>query len=79
MQEIKIMSIAKDIFTTEEVDFMAERGIRIKGSSELTDEILLQIEDEIGDILCLEGFDSDYSPYPLAILCESIIDKTVEL
>ena len=73
------MFIAKDIFTTEEIAFMAKRGLDIKESSKLTDEALLLIEDEIGEILCLEGFDSDYNPYPLAILCESIIDKTVEL
>ena len=41
----------------------------------LTDDDWGEIEDIVADALQINGFDEDYKPTSIGIMCESILDK----
>lgn len=62
------------IFTSEEILFMKDIGLEIN-FSEPSDDDWVRVEEVIGDKLVLSGFDENYEPNDVGIMCENIIDK----
>lgn len=62
------------IFTSEEISLMKDMGLKINFSEPTADDWVL-IEEAVGDKLVISGFDENYEPNDIGIICENIIDK----
>lgn len=62
------------MLTNNEKAFIASLGLKLDFDN-LTDDDLGEIEDIVADALQINGFDDDYNPTSIGVMCESILDK----
>ena len=62
------------MFTEEEIQFMHDLGLHYD-FAELSDDEWIHIEETVGDRLQYDGFDADYNPTQIGLICESILGK----
>jgi len=67
------------IFSEKQLEFLESIDIFIESNNEISDDEIFLIEDEVSDLLQRKGFDSDYQPTELGLMCESILDVIGEL
>jgi len=61
------------MLTNNEKAFIASLGLKLDFDN-LTDD-WGEIEDIVADALQINGFDDDYNPTSIGVMCESILDK----
>lgn len=64
------------MFSKEQINLMKEIGINANFDNPSDDE-WIEIEDKVGDWLCLQCLDEDYYPNEQGIICESILDLVI--
>ena len=64
------------MFTEQEIEFMKSLGLEcdFNNLSE-EDDYWIDIEDTVVDRLQYDGFDKDYKPTSIGLMCEAILDK----
>ena len=62
------------MFTKNQIDFMRNRGFDIDFNNKLSDDDYIKIEKKASHLLQTEGFDENYEPTQIGIICEEIID-----
>lgn len=62
------------MLTNNEKAFIASLGLKLDFDN-LTDDDWGEIEDIVADALQINGFDDDYNPTSIGVMCESILDK----
>ena len=64
------------MFTEQEIEFMKSLGLEcyFNNLSE-EDDYWIDIEDTVADRLQYDGFDKDYKPTSIGLMCEAILDK----
>ena len=62
------------MLTNNEKAFIASLGLKLDFDN-LTDDDWGEIEEIVADALQINGFDEDYNPTSLGVMCESILDK----
>ncbi len=60
-------------FNETEKNLLKELGIKVKLF--YTDDEIIDMDDKVGNKLVDSGFDIDYEPNELGLLCEGILDK----
>lgn len=60
--------------TNKEIEFLMSLGLNLN-FEKLSDEDFVDIEELVGEKLQTSGFDKDYKPTPIGMICESILDK----
>lgn len=66
------------LFTDQEKELIQSLGIE-PDYDNLSDDIIIEIEEKVADHLQLYGFDEDYWPTKLGRLCEGVLDKVADL
>lgn len=62
------------MFSKAEIDFIKSLGIE-GDFNNLSDDMLVKIEDIVSEKLQKSGFDEDYKITDIGKICESILDK----
>ncbi len=62
------------MFDKAEIDFMESLGVNADFEN-LTDDMLVEIEDIVSEKLQKSGFDESYKATDIGKICESILDK----
>jgi hypothetical protein len=62
------------MFTKKELSLMRRLGLNFDFDN-LSDDEWVELEDTVGDYLCLSCFDKDYNIKPEGVICEAILDK----
>lgn len=63
------------MFTNEEVECMKSLGLDLNFDKNLIDDDYEKIESTVSYLLQRHGFDADYNPTAIGVLCENILDK----
>ncbi len=62
------------MFDKKQRDFLISLGLNLDFDN-LSDDDLELIEDTVADKLAISGFDIDYKPTEIGLVCESILDR----
>ena len=62
------------MFSEKQKEFLCSLGLKLDFNN-LSDEDLIQIEDTVADELQYSGFDENYKPTSVGLMCESILDE----
>jgi hypothetical protein len=62
------------MFDKKQRDFLISLGLKLDFDN-LSDDDLDLIEDTVADKLEISGFDLDYEPTEIGLMCESILDE----
>ncbi|MCT7781058.1 MAG: hypothetical protein N4R28_05515 [Lactobacillus iners] len=71
----RYLKIDKCMFTKEEIKYMKSLGLNLDFHKPLLNEGYERIEDIVTHQLQVYGFDKNYNPTTIGILCENILDK----
>lgn len=63
-------------FNEEQTALIKRLGVSFDVSTDLNDDQLCELEDAVAEHLQLYGFDEQYNPTDVGLMCESIIDIT---
>lgn len=61
------------LFNQEQLNLFSSLGYPIT-QKDYSDEELIELEDIIADKLSFNGFDDEYTPNNMGLICESILD-----
>jgi len=62
------------MFENNQIDFMKTKGFDIDFNKKLSDDDYIRIEEKASHLLQTEGFNKNYEPTQVGIMCEEIID-----
>ncbi len=64
------------MFSEKQKEFMKTLGLNFDFDNLFEDDdAWVEIEDKVANKLECEGFDIDYNPTPIGLMCEGILDK----